>query len=53
VTYSLLLDPVTYEPSELFRYTTASVPAFAAAGLAHYVLTKAIVERLGKGGYGN
>ena len=53
VIYSLLLNPVTYEPTALFRYTTASVPAFLAAGLAHYVLTRGVVQRLGKGGYGN
>lgn len=50
-TYSLLLNPVTYEPSEVFRYTTASVPAFVAAGLTHYVLTRTVVQRLGMGGY--
>ncbi|MGV9796757.1 cytosine permease [Mycobacterium sp. NPDC003449] len=51
VTYSLLLNPVTYEPSELFRYTTASVPPFLIAGVTHYVLTRTVVQRLGMGGY--
>ena len=51
VTYSLLLNPVTYEPSELFRYTTASVPAVVMAGVTHYVLTRTVVQRLGMGGY--
>jgi nucleobase:cation symporter-1, NCS1 family len=51
VTYSLLLNPVTYEPSGLFRYTTASLPAFVAAGLVHYVLTRLIVAPRGLGGY--
>jgi nucleobase:cation symporter-1, NCS1 family len=52
VTYSLLLNPVTYEPSGFFRYTTASLPAFIVAGLVHYVLTRLVVQPLGKGGYG-
>jgi len=51
VTYSLLLNPVSYEPSELFRYTTASIPAFLVAGLVHYVLTRLVVQPLGVGGY--
>ncbi len=51
LTYSLLLNPVSYEPSGLFRYTTASVPAFVVAGLVHYVLTRLVVQRLGMGGY--
>lgn len=51
VTYSLLLNPVTYEPSGLFRYTTASLPAFLVAGLVHYVLTVLVVRRRGLGGY--
>lgn len=50
-TYSLLLNPVSYEPSAAFRYTTASVPAFLVAGLAHYLLTRLIVQRMGMGGY--
>jgi nucleobase:cation symporter-1, NCS1 family len=51
VTYSLLLNPVSYEPSGLFRYTTASLPAFIVAGLVHYLLTRLVVQRLGMGGY--
>lgn len=51
VTYSLLLNPVTYEPSALFRYTTASIPAFVVAGITHYALTRLVVQRLGIGGY--
>lgn len=51
VTYSLLLNPVSYEPSGLFRYTTASLPAFVVAGIVHYVLTQSVVRRLGLGGY--
>ena len=51
LTYSLLLNPVSYEPSAVFRYTTASLPAFVVAGLAHYVLTSVVVRRRGLGGY--
>jgi len=51
VTYSLLLNPVTYEPSALFHYTTASIPAFVVAGITHYTLTRLVVQRLGIGGY--
>lgn len=51
VPYSLLLNPVTYEPSALFRYTTASIPAFIVAGVTHYALTRLVVQRLGVGGY--
>jgi NCS1 family nucleobase:cation symporter-1 len=49
--YSLLLNPVSYEPSGLFRYTTASLPAFLVAGLVYYVLTRVVVQPLGLGGY--
>ncbi|MGB8406525.1 MAG: cytosine permease [Mycobacterium sp.] len=52
-TYSLLLNPVTYEPSGFFRHTTASIPAFLIAGTVHYVLTRLVVQPLGKGGYGS
>ena len=51
VTYSLLLNPVTYEPSGLFRYTTAPLPAFVVARLVHYGLTRAVVQPRGLGGY--
>ncbi|GAB5897201.1 cytosine permease [Mycolicibacterium sp.] len=51
VTYALLLNPVTYEPTGVFRYTTASLPAFVVAGLTHYVLTRLVVQRTGAGGY--
>jgi len=50
VTYSLLLNPVSYEPSGLFRYTTASLPAFLVARLVYYVLTRLVVQPLGLGG---
>jgi len=51
VTYSLLLNPVSYEPSALFRHTTASLPAFAVAAVTYYVLTRLVVQPLGLGGY--
>jgi NCS1 family nucleobase:cation symporter-1 len=50
-TYCLLLNPVSYEPSHAFRYTTASLPAFVVAGTVFYVLTRLVTQRLGKGGY--
>lgn len=42
---------MTYEPTGVFRYTTASLPAFVVAGLTHYVLTRLVVQRAGAGGY--
>jgi NCS1 family nucleobase:cation symporter-1 len=51
-TYALLLNPLSYEPAPLFRYTTASLPAFAVAAAAHYLLTRLVVEPRGLGGYG-
>ena len=51
LTYALLLNPVTYEPAEVFRYTTASLPAFAVAAATHYLLTRLVVQPRGMGGY--
>lgn len=51
LTYVLLLNPVSYEPAGLFRYTTASLPAFAVAAVTHYALTRLINEPRGLGGY--
>jgi len=51
VTYSLLLNPVSYEPTGFFRYTTASLPAFVVAGVVHFVLTRATLIPRGIGGY--
>lgn len=53
VTYALLLNPVSYEPAEPFRYLTASLPAVVVAGVLHYVLTLWVVRPLGRGGYRN
>jgi NCS1 family nucleobase:cation symporter-1 len=52
LTYSLLLNPVSYAPSGLIRYATASAPAFVVAGLVLYLLTRLVVQRLGMGGSG-
>ena len=51
VTYFLLLNPLTFESAELFRYTSASLPAFVVTGTLHYLLTRLVLVRLGKGGY--
>jgi nucleobase:cation symporter-1, NCS1 family len=51
VTYYLLLNPLTFESASVFRYTTASLPAFLVTGVLHYVLTKLVVIPAGKGGY--
>ena len=51
VVYTLLLHPITYVPSELFQYTTASLPSCLVASLVYYVLTKLFVIPRGAGGY--
>lgn len=52
LTYVLLLNPVTYEPSGWFRYLTASLPAFVVAGTVHYAGTRAVLARRADwGGY--
>ena len=51
VTYTLLLNPVSYVPSSAFEYLTASLPAFFVAGIVHYMLTRFIIIPMGKGGY--
>ena len=51
VTYYLLLDPITFESASIFRYTTASLPAFLVTGVAYYLLTRLVVIPAGKGGY--
>lgn len=45
LTYALLLNPVSYEPAGWFRYLTASLPAFAVAGVAHGVGTWLVLRR--------
>jgi NCS1 family nucleobase:cation symporter-1 len=51
VVYFLLLNPITFEQAPVFRFASASVPAFLVAGGAHFLLTRLVVQRLGKGGY--
>jgi nucleobase:cation symporter-1, NCS1 family len=48
--YVLLLDPLSYVSSAPYRYLTASLPAAAAAGLAHLALGR-LVAAAGRGGY--
>ncbi|WP_219632705.1 purine-cytosine permease family protein [Haloechinothrix aidingensis] len=52
LTYYLLLDPVTFESAEAFRYLTASVPSLVVTAVLHAALTVLWVARAGKGGYG-
>ncbi|MGH3085985.1 MAG: purine-cytosine permease family protein [Rubrobacteraceae bacterium] len=49
--YLLLLNPISFEQANLFRFVSASMPAFLAATLTHVLLTKLIIQPLGKGGY--
>jgi NCS1 family nucleobase:cation symporter-1 len=42
---------VTFESAGIFRYTTASLPAFLVTGVTHAVLTLIWVRPAGKGGY--
>jgi nucleobase:cation symporter-1, NCS1 family len=51
VVYFILLNPVTFEAAGIFRFVSASIPAFLVAGIAHVLLTKLVVQPLGKGGY--
>lgn len=51
VVYTLLLHPITYVPSALFPYTTASIPSCLVGGLVYWVLTKLVTQRMGHGGY--
>ncbi len=51
VTYYLLLNPLTFESASVFRYTTATLPAFLVTGAVHYLLTRLVVVPAGKGGY--
>ncbi|TQJ05891.1 purine-cytosine permease family protein [Amycolatopsis cihanbeyliensis] len=51
VTYSLLLNPVTFSSAGLFTYTSASLPAFLVTAAVHTVLTVLWVRPAGKGGY--
>lgn len=50
ITYTGLLNPLSYVSAAGYRYLTASLPAAAAAGLA-YFLGSLLVIRAGRGGY--
>lgn len=50
-TYIGLLDPLTYESSGPYAFTTASLPSVLVAGLIYYVVTLCWVRPAGKGGY--
>lgn len=52
LTYYALLSPLTYEQAYVFRFVSASVPAFLVAAVVYWLLTKLVVQPLGKGGYG-
>jgi NCS1 family nucleobase:cation symporter-1 len=49
--YMLLLNPLTLVGHGPFKWTTASVPAFVVAAVAHVVLTKLAVIPARRGGY--
>ncbi len=51
LTYYVLLDPITFESAALFRYTTATLPAFVVSAVLYYALTRLVVIPAGKGGY--
>lgn len=51
VTYLALLEPMSQTPSAAFRYTSASLPAIAAAFVAHLALSRLITIHAGLGGY--
>ena len=50
--YLAMYDPVTLATNEYFRYFGAGLPAILLAGIAYYVLMRAVVIPLGKGAYG-
>lgn len=49
--YFLLLNPLTYDQAYVFRFVSASIPAFLVAALVYVLFTKLVVQPLGKGGY--
>jgi NCS1 family nucleobase:cation symporter-1 len=51
IVYYALLDPLSLEGLGAFRFVSASIPSFLTGALVHYLLTKLLVQRLGKGGY--
>lgn len=49
--YVLIFNPQTLESAPVFKYLTASIPSCLAAGLVHFVLTKAISAPRSWGAY--
>jgi nucleobase:cation symporter-1, NCS1 family len=50
--YVYLLNPLTYESHEPYRYLTASLPTAFISGCIHVVLTRLFIVPAGRGGYG-
>ncbi len=50
-TYWYLLHPLTYVSHWPYQFLTASLPTALVGGVVYYVLTKALVQPAGKGGY--
>jgi nucleobase:cation symporter-1, NCS1 family len=50
VTYIALLNPLSYDSAALYPYLTASLPSAAAAALAYYLGSVAVI-RADRGGY--
>ena len=50
--YLVMINQQTLSSREAFEYVTASLPSLLAGAVVHLVLTKAIVQPLGWGGYG-
>jgi nucleobase:cation symporter-1, NCS1 family len=50
-TYIYLLNPVTYDSHEPFRFVTASLPSTFLAAFAYVAVTRLVVIRAGRGGY--
>lgn len=51
LTYTMLLHPISYEPTAAFGWFGASIPAALVGGLVHYAGTMLIAKPLQKGGY--
>ncbi|MBM7713952.1 NCS1 family nucleobase:cation symporter-1 [Bacillus thermophilus] len=49
--YFIMLDPITFEHSTAFLYSSASIPATIFGGILHYIFTKMIVIPKQLGGY--
>ena len=50
ITYTVLLNPLTYASAEFYPYVTASLPAAAAAGLVYFLCSRLVI-RARRGGY--